>query len=92
MLNKIRDVVDRLRANLPHPWRWLITVIAGFFLVMLGIILLPLPGPGGLVIVLGLTVLAVEFEWAREAVTRSEQGFEWVVRKIRSAWQRLWKK
>lgn len=89
MLTKIRDLVDRLRANLPHPWRWLVTVVVGLVLTVAGIILLPLPGPGGLVIILGLTVLAVEFEWAREALKRSEQGFEWVARKVKDAWARL---
>lgn len=89
MLDKIRNTVERLRANLPHPWRWLVTVLVGVILVIAGIILLPLPGPGGLVIILGLTVLAVEFEWAREALKRSEQGFEWVAHKIRNAWKRL---
>jgi len=42
-------------------------VIVGIALVLIGIVLaLPLvPGPGLLVVFVGLTVLSTEFEWAR---------------------------
>lgn len=39
--------------------------------------MLPLPGPGTLIILIGLTVLALEFEWAREA---NKQGYQWLER------------
>jgi uncharacterized protein (TIGR02611 family) len=39
--------------------------LAGFIVIIIGIILLPLPGPGILVIIAGLAILAIEFEWAR---------------------------
>jgi uncharacterized protein (TIGR02611 family) len=38
---------------------------AGTGLVLLGLILLVLPGPGILTMAAGLAVLATEFEWAR---------------------------
>ena len=38
---------------------------AGFVLIVLGGVLLVAPGPGFLVIALGLLVLGVEYEWAR---------------------------
>lgn len=37
---------------------------AGFITVMIGIALLPLPGPGWVVIAGGLVILAQDFEWA----------------------------
>ena len=40
----------------------------GFILVVLGIILLPLPGPGWLVIAAGLVVLAQDFVWAERTL------------------------
>ena len=50
-------------------------LIVGTIVVVIGIILLPLPGPGMLVIILGLVILAQEFEWAQRwldiAVERS---------------------
>lgn len=44
--------------------------VAGFGLVISGILLLVLPGPGILVILLGLAVLAREFGWARRLLDR----------------------
>nr|ALS92427.1 putative transmembrane protein (PGPGW) [uncultured bacterium] len=38
--------------------------VAGFAVIILGIILVPLPGPGWLVVIGGLVILSTEFEWA----------------------------
>ncbi len=43
----------------------MIVAIVGLSIIALGIVLLPLPGPGWLIIFLGLGVLASEFAWAR---------------------------
>jgi len=40
--------------------------LVGFPLVVLGIILIPLPGPGLLVALAGLVILSTEFEWANK--------------------------
>ncbi len=48
----------------------MISATIGFPLVVLGIILIPLPGPGLLTSLLGLFVLSYEFDWAK---TRKEQ-------------------
>ena len=45
-------------------WRIAITII-GIVVIIAGIILLPLPGPGWVVIFAGLGILATEYEWAR---------------------------
>jgi uncharacterized protein (TIGR02611 family) len=52
--------------------------VAGFGLVAAGIILaLPLvPGPGTLLIIAGLAVLATEFEWAERWLHRARQRFD----------------
>ncbi len=42
-----------------------LTVIFGFTLVGLGILMVVTPAPGLLVITLGLSLLAREYEWAR---------------------------
>jgi uncharacterized protein (TIGR02611 family) len=39
--------------------------IAGFTVVVVGIILIPLPGPGWLIVFSGLAILATEYVWAR---------------------------
>ena len=45
--------------------------VAGFLVVLGGILLLVLPGPGVLVIALGLGMLALEFAWAERALERA---------------------
>ena len=45
--------------------------IGGFLVVLLGIILIPLPGPGLLIVAVGLAVLALEFAWAEDLLERT---------------------
>ena len=47
--------------------RWGLAVV-GWVLLLVGIVLFPLPGPGLLVMVVGLAVLAEQFEWAERRV------------------------
>jgi uncharacterized protein (TIGR02611 family) len=47
--------------------------VAGGFLVIVGIALLVLPGPGLLVIVLGLGILATEYVWAERLLKMAKQ-------------------
>ena len=48
-------------------------ILAGFTLLGLGLIMVVTPGPGWLVIFLGLTLLAAEFVWARRLMDRMKQ-------------------
>jgi uncharacterized protein (TIGR02611 family) len=45
-------------------------MVAGFALLIAGIAMLALPGPGWLTIAAGLAVLASEFDWARSLLNR----------------------
>src|SRR4029077_20098952 len=45
-------------------------IIAGFTLLLVGAVMLVTPGPGWLVIFLGLGLLAAEFVWARRLMDR----------------------
>ena len=49
------------------------TIGAGFALVIAGIFMLVLPGPGIVTIILGLALLAREFRWARRLLDRARQ-------------------
>jgi hypothetical protein len=40
--------------------------IAGFTVVIVGLILVPLPGPGWLIVFAGLAILATEYVWAQK--------------------------
>ncbi|HYD08818.1 MAG TPA: PGPGW domain-containing protein [Acidimicrobiales bacterium] len=46
--------------------------VVGAALVLGGVVMLPLPGPGWLVIFLGLAVLATEYVWAATALERAK--------------------
>jgi uncharacterized protein (TIGR02611 family) len=45
-------------------------IIAGFTLLLAGVIMLVTPGPGLLTILIGLGLLAAEFVWARRLMDR----------------------
>jgi uncharacterized protein (TIGR02611 family) len=46
-----------------HPYRIAVGVFGGL-VVALGVVAIPLPGPGWLIVIAGLFVLATEFLWA----------------------------
>lgn len=54
----------RTQPGLSHAYRVVVGVLGGA-IVLVGLALLPLPGPGWLVIFLGLGLLATEFVWAQ---------------------------
>lgn len=50
--------------------RRIFRIVAGFTLLLAGIVMIVTPGPGWLVILLGLGLLAAEFVWARRLMDR----------------------
>jgi uncharacterized protein (TIGR02611 family) len=48
-------------------------ILGGFTLLGLGAVMLVTPGPGWLVIFLGLTLLGAEFVWARRLMDRMKK-------------------
>lgn len=67
-------------------WRVMIGLV-GTGVVIIGIVLLPLPGPGWLIIFLGLGILATEFAWAQRLLARARRFVtawtSWVARQPR---------
>lgn len=59
--------------RLPHPVRWIGVATVGGTLIVVGVILLVLPGPGLVLIALGVAVLATEFAWAETVLTRMKR-------------------
>ncbi|MGB9378423.1 MAG: TIGR02611 family protein [Mycobacteriales bacterium] len=76
---------DRIRGKrrLGLVYRVVVAVL-GLSVIVVGFVLLPLPGPGWLVIFLGLGILASEFAWAQRlldyAKERVAQWTAWVRR------------
>lgn len=62
-------------------------VLAGFVVLLAGLAMIPLPGPGLLVTAVGLALLALEFAWAERllerTVDRMEQASDTVKRATR---------
>ncbi len=57
--------------------------LVGFPLLIIGLILIPLPGPGILVVLLGLIILAMEFEWAKSHKQRIHRHYKKLIAKTR---------
>lgn len=77
---------------LPHPVRWVLTMVIGFVLLVLGLIMMVTPGPGLLFIFFGLSILALEIAWARELHKQGMQGLERIVAKLKEIWKSLFRK
>ena len=55
--------------TIKQAWR-LIVIVVGFTVLLIGLVLLVLPGPAMVVIPIGLAILATEFVWARKLLSR----------------------
>lgn len=68
---------NQLNRRLPGPLHWFVQVLVlllGGGLVLAGLVLIPLPGPGALITLGGIALLDLEFNWivptARGAIQR----------------------
>jgi uncharacterized protein (TIGR02611 family) len=59
-------------------------MVIGTVLLIMGLIMMVTPGPGLLFIFFGLSILALELEWARELNKQGMQGLERIVAKLKS--------
>jgi uncharacterized protein (TIGR02611 family) len=67
---RLRRFRDALRRNRGLDTAWRVMVFAlGVTLVVAGLIMFVIPGPGWATVILGLVVLASEFSWANRALT-----------------------
>jgi uncharacterized protein (TIGR02611 family) len=82
------EKIKKFLAKLPHPIRWALTMVVGFVLLLLGLIMMVTPGPGLLFIFFGLSILALEIEWARELNKQGLQGLERIVAKLKSIFRK----
>jgi uncharacterized protein (TIGR02611 family) len=48
-------------------------IVAGFTLLLVGVVMIVTPGPGWLVMLCGLSLLAAEFLWARRLMDRMKR-------------------
>lgn len=78
----LRRFVARNR-GLEVAYRIAVAII-GFAIIVTGLALIPLPGPGWLIVFAGLAVLSTEFVWAERllhyARTKVQGWTDWVIR------------
>ncbi len=60
-----------------------IITIVGFVVLFIGILLIFLPGPAIVVIPLGLSILAIEFDWPKRILRRIKEKGEKVLSGIK---------
>ena len=83
--------IDKLKAwlsKMPRPIRWVLVTVIGCTFLLLGLIMLITPGPGILFLFLGISVLALEIEWARELHKKGLQGLEKLFAALKSRFRR----
>ena len=84
----MRTMHHRLRT---HPatrgaYRWAVAFV-GLIVVVAGAIMIPFPGPGWLVVFLGVGIWASEFHWARRLLTFGRRQLDrWVAWLARQGW------
>ncbi len=64
--------------------RKILIALVGFTVIAIGLAMLVLPGPGILVIVGGLAILAIEFAWAERYLNKAKTHYEKAKQKAKS--------
>lgn len=77
-----------MRRRIYHFSKRLLILLVGIPVVAVGIALIPLPGPGLLVMAAGLAILSLEFEWARRWLDHTKDRLEQVVNQARKGAQK----
>jgi uncharacterized protein (TIGR02611 family) len=81
--NKDSDASSLLIRILRSGWipnlkflKRIVVAIVGFTVLLLGVVMIVLPGPAFIIIPLGLAILATEFVWAQRLLTKAKAYFE----------------
>jgi tellurite resistance protein TerC len=72
--------------------RRLVIFVIGSTVLLLGLAMLVLPGPGLLFVPLGLAILASEFIWARRLLRRYKHGTASIWRRARDWVRERWRR
>ena len=64
--------------------RRIVKIVTGFTLLMVGVLMLALPGPGLVTMGIGLALLAGEYLWAKRLLARVRAGAAHVKRRVSS--------
>lgn len=80
-----RTTLRLIRSNPTGRFALKVTVgVLGALVVVTGIALIPLPGPGWALVIVGLSIWAIEFVWARHLLQFTRQQLSRWIRWVRS--------
>ena len=80
---QLQTIRDRIRTTRTGRLTLQIVIaLVGLLVVLLGIVLIPFPGPGWLIVIGGLAIWAIEFVWAQRLLSftkgKLEQWWRWL--------------
>jgi uncharacterized protein (TIGR02611 family) len=73
-------------AESSHQIKRFFKILAGFTLLLVGVLMLVTPGPGWVAILGGLAMLAAEFVWARRLLNRLKSEGERLRHSVMPSW------
>jgi tellurite resistance protein TerC len=85
----VRKITGTLGLNRSPRIRKVVVAVIGGTIVVVGVVLLVLPGPAFIVIPVGLIVLATEFAWAGHVLRRGKMVVHKARRGVRAAASRV---
>ena len=72
MANWVQNLLNRAGLQGSPRLKKIVVAVIGTTVVLLGLIMIVLPGPAVIVVPLGLAILASEFAWARRVIRRGK--------------------
>jgi uncharacterized protein (TIGR02611 family) len=80
--------LDRIRANPTSRLALRIGIgVLGALVIALGIILIPFPGPGWAIVIIGLAIWSIEFTWAKKLLDYTKRQVQsWTLWVGRRSW------
>lgn len=85
LLVALAQLARRAQAAAARRFRRTAVAVAGSTLVLVGLVLLVLPGPGLLLFTAGLALLATEYAWAQRWLASIRRYAQRATRRVRSA-------
>lgn len=69
--------IEKTLEGLSPRTRRLVVALVGSIVVLVGLVMIPYPGPGWLVVFMGLAILAQEFTWARRVLKYGRAKYDY---------------
>jgi uncharacterized protein (TIGR02611 family) len=88
LASPLLDQLEDLSRLTVRQAKKLAVLIVGGGLLLAGVVMLALPGPGLLVILTGLTILGTHFVWARKLLARAKRETQSMMAKGRKFFKR----